>query len=226
LDNGGSVVNPPAPVPRTIEFIGDSITCGYGIQGKPPCDFTSSTENNYLSYSGLVGRHFNTNYYVESWSGRGVVRNYGDPNITSQVPLPVLYPRSIAGDNSTNWDFPTKSRPDAVVINLGTNDYSTLPHPPQTIFETGYQNFIAFLLGNYQQVHIFLVCGPLINNPCCSYIQDVVKTKSINFPTIYYVDMTNILNSTDYGCDGHPNVSGHQKMANVAIPTIKKVMGW
>lgn len=53
---------------------------------------------------------------------------------------------------------------DAVVINLGTNDYSTQPSPPQEIFETGYKDFIAQIQQQYSsQTPFFLVCGPLIS---------------------------------------------------------------
>jgi hypothetical protein len=33
---------------RRIEFVGDSISCGYGIEGHPPCPFTAATENSGL----------------------------------------------------------------------------------------------------------------------------------------------------------------------------------
>jgi hypothetical protein len=36
-----------APLKR-IEFIGDSLTCGYGDEGVYPCRFSPATENNYL----------------------------------------------------------------------------------------------------------------------------------------------------------------------------------
>ena len=32
---------------RLIEFIGDSISCGYGIDGNVPCTFSAGTENSY-----------------------------------------------------------------------------------------------------------------------------------------------------------------------------------
>jgi hypothetical protein len=41
-----------------------------------------------------------------------------------------------------------------------------------------------------------------------------------------FVNMQNILSSSDLGCNGHPNVSGHQKMAAIATPIIAKVMNW
>ena len=60
----------------------------------------------------------------------GVVRNYGSPNVTSPDPLPIFYPRAVANDNSSSWN-PSQWQADAVVINLGSNDFSTQPQPPK-----------------------------------------------------------------------------------------------
>eukprot|EP01027_Heterolobosea_sp_BB2_P005885 GEZU01008950.1.p1 GENE.GEZU01008950.1~~GEZU01008950.1.p1 ORF type:complete len:188 (+),score=24.89 GEZU01008950.1:514-1077(+) len=44
-----SLIPPLKPTTtRKIEFIGDSITCGYGILGQYPCHFSASTEDNYV----------------------------------------------------------------------------------------------------------------------------------------------------------------------------------
>lgn len=64
-----------------------------------------------------------------------IISNYGDPNVTSVNPFPIYYPRSLANVPTSQWDF--QYIPDAVVINLGTNDYSTQPQPPADIFVPG-----------------------------------------------------------------------------------------
>ena len=66
-----------------------------------------------------------------------MVRNYGDASTTSTDPLPTIYPRAFASDtNSADWSF--SWIPDAVVINLGTNDFSTTPNPPNATFTQGF----------------------------------------------------------------------------------------
>jgi len=209
---------------RKIEFIGDSITCGYGVEGHVPCSFSISTENDDVTYGPITANHFGAEVFVECWSGKGMVRNYGDPNITSKDPFPIYYPRTLANDASSSWNF--NWVPDAVVINLGTNDYSTNPQPPQNVFTNGYNNFLNFIWSKYgKSIKLFLVCGPLIGNPCCQYVQAIVSQHSGQ--GVNYVNLQNILTyPQDYGCDGHPNVSGHAKMAANTIPIIKSVMGW
>ena len=65
--------------------------------------------------------------HVVAWSGKGVVRNYQDPGITSPDPLPIYFNRTIGVHPAPIWDF-AQYKPDAVVINLGTNDFSTYDH--------------------------------------------------------------------------------------------------
>ena len=103
-------------------------------------------------------------------------------------------------------------------------------------------NFLNYITGQYNNsnLQVFLVCGPLIGDPCCSYVQQVATSMGSRF---HYIDMQGILNTTnghgkrkndtfiiniyiDLGCDYHPNVMGEQKMADAAIPTIATVMGW
>lgn len=208
---------------RKLEFIGDSITCGYGDEGTFPCSFSADTENNLRAYGALVGQHFNAEVFVESWSGKGMVRNYGDPNITSTDPFPSYYNKTLASPNvSPIWEFGWI--PDGVVINLGTNDYSTQPFPPESVYGGGYLEFIARLRQKYGSgIKLFLVCGPMTGNPCCQYVQNVVSQAQ---PNVYYVDLQNILTSGDLGCDYHPNVNGHVKMAAGTIPVISKALNW
>jgi len=217
-------LQPTSPFPtRKLEFIGDSITCGYGDEGIFPCSFSAQTENNIKSYTSLVGEHFNAEVYVECWSGKGLVRNYGDKNITSPDPLPSYYNQTLASiNNSPNWDFSWK--PDGVVINLGTNDFSTQPYPPVDIFTGAYKTFITYLRYRYgNNVQLFLVCGPMIGNPCCQYVNQVVQD---NQPNVHYVDLEGIIQTGDIGCDYHPNWNGHIKMADRTTPIISSALNW
>jgi len=46
----GKWIHPTPPFPtRKLEFLGASITCGYGDEGTAPCNFSPSTEKQYQS---------------------------------------------------------------------------------------------------------------------------------------------------------------------------------
>jgi len=217
-------LQPSPPIPtRRLEFIGDSITCGYGDEGIFPCGFTPQTENNLKAYSGIVADYFAAAVFVECWSGKGLVRNYGDKNPTSTDPFPSYYNRTLASaNNSPTWSF--SWIPDGVVINLGTNDYSTQPAPSADVFNAAYKMFINQIRTRYgAKLHLFLVCGPMIGNPCCQNVKQVVAE---NQPNVHFVDLEGILQQSDLGCDYHPNVAGHKKMADLTVPVIAAALNW
>ena len=57
LDEGRSLVEAPALPSRKIEFIGNSITCGYGNEGTDKFEhFEYETENHYYSYASIAAR--------------------------------------------------------------------------------------------------------------------------------------------------------------------------
>jgi len=151
------------------------------------------------------------------------VRNYAYPKPTSPDPFPSYYNLSLASNpNSPRWNF--KYVPDLVIINLGTNDCSTQPIPSSDVFQAGFKDFIEVIQGNYgQNVPFFLICGPLLGqSPCCDYVEEIVEAT----PHAHYIGMVGLLDENDRGCDYHPNVMGHAKMAQSAIPVISKIMGW
>jgi hypothetical protein len=49
-----------------------------------------------------------------------------------------------------------------VVINLGTNDFSTKPFPDKNVFEEAYNSLINRVRLLYSHVTIFCVSGPMI----------------------------------------------------------------
>jgi hypothetical protein len=160
-----------------------------------------------------------------------MVRNYGYPNESSPETMPTYFNKTLANSDAppTTWNF-TSWIPSAVVINLGTNDFSTQPVPSQELFESTYTNFISEIRSVYQQgrdglgPELFLVCGPMIGDPCCQYVSNVANAVGATYIPLQPLDCEN--DPTFCGCNGHPNVKGHQGMYAQAYPIIQKVMGW
>ena len=165
---------------------------------------------------------------IVAYSGKGVVRNYGDANQTSVDPLPSICNRTCCADSTPVWDF-TSWVPQVVVINLGTNDFSTQPHPVKAVFQDAYMQLINRIQSQYSAVTIFCVCGPMIGEPCASYIEEVVEQcQQINAnKEVYYIPIsTSLLTMADRGSDWHPNIQGQQKIANMILPIIQDTMNW
>jgi lysophospholipase L1-like esterase len=229
LDEGKGLIEPEPAPERRIEFIGNSITCGYGVEGASAnSPFKNETENATLSYAALTGRALNADYAMVAYSGKGVVRNYGDANKTSTDPMPSLYGRTLCSDSTKTWDY-TSWVPQVVVINLGTNDFSTQPYPDKSVFQDAYKQLINRVQSQYPDVAVFCLNGPMIGEPPGSYIEEVVvdcwQNNSNN--KVYYIGIsTSTLLMSDRGSDWHPNVSGQQKTADVVVPLIQSIMNW
>jgi lysophospholipase L1-like esterase len=229
LDRGCTLLLPDKRPNRRIEFIGNSITCGYGVEGDSSgCHFSPETENACLSYAAMTSRALHSDYALIAYSGRGMVRNYGDSNTTSIDPMPALYDRTCFSDTTKKWDF-SSWVPQAVVINLGTNDFSTHPFPEKQIFQQAYIKLIHRVRALYPGVTMFCISGPMIGQPCTGYINEIVaqEQRGKRDKDVFFVEIDrSLFNDADWGCDTHPNISGMSKMTNILVSIMKIRMNW
>jgi lysophospholipase L1-like esterase len=229
LDKGKILLSPLQRPNRRIEFIGNSITCGYGVEGETPdCHFSAETENACISYAAITARAMQADYALVAYSGRGVVRNYGDSNKTSSNTMPVLFERTCFSDSNLKWNF-VSWVPQAVVLNLGTNDYSTQPFPDSMVFQNAYTQLLHRVRSLYPGVTMFCICGPMIGEPCAKYIKNVVlqEQKTGRDKDVFFIEIQKgALADADWGCDNHPNILGMNKIADILISTMKLRMNW
>ena len=230
IDNKGELFFWDDVPSRKIEFIGNSITCGYGTEGKNAAEhFKPETENNYHSYAPVIARAFHADYHIAAHSGQGAVRNYGDKNKVSSYNMPVRYLQLFDQQKEPLWNF-SEWIPDAVVINLGTNDFSTRPFPDKVIFQKGYENLILKVREFYGDIPVFCVVGPMIDEPCYSYVKEMVDNFRKVYRTghVYFIGIPQelMVKDKDLGSDSHPNYKGQRKMAAHVTPVISSVMGW
>ncbi|MFO7177790.1 MAG: SGNH/GDSL hydrolase family protein [Pseudomonadota bacterium] len=232
FDFGDGQLLPPPPAPaRRIEVIGDSITCGYGNEGADmSCPFSPDTENHYLTYAAISARTLGAELSTVCWSGKGVVCNYGDDASSCMDPMPGYYDRTLPQQAASTWDF-SRFQPHAVVINLGTNDFSTAQDPTPSQFENAYVAFLEHVREKNPDAWILCTVGPLLNgadlDTARSSIENAVarRTQAGDAKVKAFT-----LSPTDpadgYGCDYHPNLTTHQKMAAALTAELEKTLGW
>lgn len=107
---------PPPQLPRALEFVGDSLTVGYGANGVAPCPGTLLSEDNSVTWGNLLCERFNANCSIIAWSGIGMYENSRGEMYPET--MPGVYTRTLGAVEGPEYDF-TSFSPDAVVINLG-----------------------------------------------------------------------------------------------------------
>lgn len=197
----------PGPiVTRRMEVIGDSISAGYGNEG---CPFEPN-ENSDLAYGAIAARAVGADVHILATSGIGMAKS-----LSNAPTMPAIYEHTFGANNATMWDF-TKYTPDVVVINLGTNDLSA--NVDLTAYKTAYTAFLKTVRGHYANALVY--CVSMNGNTLLAEVQAVVATALD--PKVKFL----ALHGNGSGCQGHPDVSGHQMMATELEMALKSDLAW
>lgn len=236
VPQGGALIASPAPFTRRIEYVGDSITCGYGDLGVgPSCKFTADTEDETVAYGALTAAQLDAQQMVVAYSGKGMYRNIDG---STKDTMPVLFERTLADDATSVWSFATPP-PDVVVINLSTNDFGK--GDPGTAFQAAYVAFLRQLRSHYASALIVCTTSPMLDGASrtasIGYIQGAVqrvraagdsKVSLVSVPndggTLPVFDVQQATNG--YGCDYHPSAKTHGIMAAVLVPALRGLTGF
>lgn len=218
LDPSATLLKAEAPK-RLIEVIGDSITCGYGNEAANKEEkFSAVTESAASAYGFLAAKDLGAAYSGIAWSGKKLWPNNS---------IVELYDRALALDASSAWDYSKAQKPDVVVINLGTNDFSG-GAPEEDGWVGAYIDFIRRLRKNYPGARIYCAVGPMMHGKSLAtirgYLGRVVKEggdKNIAFLEFKMQD-----GSTGYGADWHPSNATHRRMADTLANAIRNDLGW
>lgn len=205
----GQMLVPPQPLPaRKIEFIGNSITCGYGNEGNSKdCHFSPDTENAWLTYSHLTAQRLGAQYVSVCYSGKGVYQNYGK---SKEQLMPELW-RKYSPINQAEWHFDWV--PDLVVVNLGTNDFAH-EIPAKSEFITAYRNFLEDIMQQYPQAKIVCLTGSMMSGQKLQVLKSYLSEIVSSFPEerVFRFDLSP-QGDLGMGCDWHPNLAQHKKNA-------------
>lgn len=221
----GTFLQADAPKDRVIEFIGDSYTCGYGTEASNKERFSPETENQNLTYACESARFFGAEQIVLAHSGMGICRNYNGP--LTEDNIVEHYLRTFDKDPEIAWDAHACAvKPDITVIYVGTNDFSRNMQPSERKFVANYISLLEEIKANYGDNHPILCISPKHDFLQVTYIRKAVETCGL--ANVHFLGLSKIVHNevSDLGADGHPNYSGHTKIAYTVIPCISTIMGW
>ncbi|WOI54456.1 SGNH/GDSL hydrolase family protein [Parvularcula sp. LCG005] len=224
IEAEGTVYPMDAPA-RKILFIGDSITAGYGTTGPDEtCHYSVDTASPQQAYAVQTAQQLESDYHLVAISGRGAVYNYGNgqaPNMLANLNLGVP-------DNFDHYWAPTRYVPDVVVINLGTNDFSTWD--PQHSFVNNYEALLYSVHAQYPEAEIVSAVGPMVSGAPDSKAVMGVKAAISRFEKAGgqadYVYLPWAKSGHVYGCDWHPGPDTARTMADTIAPVIARAAGW
>lgn len=226
LETDGRILPPPPPRGLRIEFVGDSITCGYGNlapDGSHP--FDPATEDFSRSWAGLSGRRLGADVHCVAWSGLGLVRNF---NIE---PEPTLIERDRYANpvSKVDWDH-GRWIPEVVVVNLGSNDFFRFPPPDAGLFRSALRRFVAGRFDRDAGTKVVLVDGPLLKDgfpldesgngqASLSTVRGHLDAVAAKFDPgrVFRLSLTQAHADRGYGADWHPSLAQHELNAGELV---------
>lgn len=218
-----------------IEFIGDSITCGYGVDDLDKNHhFATSTEDNTKTYAYKTAQMLNADYSMVSLSGWGVVSGYTSGSKNADSVLPKVYDKiGFTWGNTFNgkqpqsikWDF-SKFVPNFVVINLGTNDDSYVKgnNSKKSEFENAYIDFLKDIRSKNPEAKIVCTLGIMGDN-LFSSIENAVSEYSnqTGDKNVFTLRFSPQQASDGIAADWHPSEKTHSKAAALLVEKLKEL---
>lgn len=231
----GIFLPPPGMASIKMMYIGDSITAGYGAAGQAPCNGSLYNNDHSLTFAARLCAYFGAECIgTVAWSGRGLVQN-AIPGVQTMPPYMLSTLGATTG--AQDWDFNYPSRPDVIVVNLGTNDFlcgheSGCARLPNATLAQEYVDMYLTFLYNLTDVWfsgyptIFLGSGPITRGYeplVLSVIAQAQANRTWNASNVHFLNFTGARLD---GCNGHPGLQGHMDMFNMSAAAISRVMGW
>lgn len=205
-----------------IEFIGDSITCGYGVYGEPESEYHIREEDGMATYAAYAAKVLDLNARYTAVSGFGMFIKY-DGDLTGIVPRVYPYTNYFADENK-KYSF-EEFIPDLFVINLGTNDSGHLGKPEiQEGFIKNYIEFLRFLKSYAPKSKILCVCGSLCTNAFTYVEQAVTLAKSAGLTDIFTLELPFHDVEKDGKASNHPSIQTHEKDGVRIVKKLKEIL--
>ncbi len=233
-------IYPTEDRPFKIEFIGDSITSGFGIDVNDPyVPFSTATEDVTKTYAFKTAKAFNADWSIVSFSGYGIVSGYTDSSgnkVTSHLVSKYYnYHGNSLGKFDSElalpeiaWDF-SQFRPDLIVINLGQNDTTYCNGKPEreAEFVKAYVEFLKQVRKANPNARILCTMGMMGNS-----LFDEIELAVANYQAqtgdgkVYTFMLEKQLREDGFASAFHPTETTNNKAAAALTQKIIEIYGW
>ena len=208
---------------RRILVIGDSIASGYGVEGEnQSCRASQVTQNAGLAWPALLASAFGADLELISVDGRGLYRNYeGDaPTMASVMWRTLPSEDALWGGNS---------RPDLIIVNLGTSDFGDGDPGPR--FKDRYVETLGQLRVVYPGANIIATIGGMLEKPKLAAAKAAIEgavnvRRGVGDLRTSFVLLDPPPKGRRFGCDWHPGIDGQKSMAQALEVAVTSSWGW
>ena len=213
-----------------IEFIGNSITSGFGNDNiEFPCGEGAwfDSHNAYYSYATIAANRLKADFVLSSISGWGMYRNW---NVTSPT-VPDVYDNLYLNTDTTKTYTAKDFNPELISINLGTNDLSDGDDKHERLpfsindFVGAYIDFVEHLIDTRNNPKIAILDSPMISGEKEEILHRSLDSVASYFETkgkkIYIFDFKPI---PETGCGAHPSIKEDKMMADQIVPFYEKIL--
>lgn len=216
--NNPEFLNAPEEKPLKLEFLGDSITAGYGVVASKDRDvYYTFEEDSTKNYAYMTGQILDADIRTIAYSGQGVYRNCGGEEGYRMKRIFDMTVRVMDGYDHSLWT------PDVAILNCGTND-----EPGGTDADTMYKEAGA-LIDRVREVYpnakIVWIYG-MMNEKFHPVFEKLAGDKNAQGDkNIYYLPLEKITDKDDEkGAVGHPNVNASERVSKKLAEFIKKII--
>lgn len=240
VETDGSFFAPEGKPARTMEIVGDSITCGFGNEAEPNTfAFHTMEENGWNAYGALAARELGYDFSVIAESGISAIQPehpffpmHSMEDIYRYTDE--MYDRR-RGAEPEPWDFKANPK-DIVVLNMGTNDSNPIRfyqdfnaiEGMEQWFRAGYKRFVR-MVRELNGPDTWILCSLGSMDYYLYYIiKEVVdeiraETGDERIRSFEYIPINMMFEG--YGAAGHPSAKTHARMGKELANYIRKFIG-
>lgn len=212
---------------RRIEVIGDSISCGFGNEGKAKEEpFSPATENANMTYEAIAARDVGAEVTTIAWSGRKMW-----PDNT----MPEIFGKIIPTEEASAYTF-KGTGPQAVIVHLATNDFGK-DNPDQTKWCAAYVSFLKKVRGYYPKARLYCAMGSMMSDnwppehkaltTLRDYISTIVNAMHMSGDSnVTSIEFEVQQESDGIGSSWHPSIKTHRIMAAKLAAVLRADLGW
>lgn len=220
---------------KRIEFVGDSITCGFGNMTRERDRlFFTSDENGWFSHAAMAARKLDMELSMVCVSGICTAQKCGLPNDYGMNMLYAYTDRimqEMLGEKEELelWDFAGHPS-DYVVVNLGTNDatgivFSENPKEQLGMFRKDYRGFVETLRAcNGEKTQIICALGSLdyyLFSDIAELVEEYRRDTGDERISVFRYQKVNPADG--WGACGHPSRVTQEKMAAEITEEIQRL---